>query len=546
MWRIVPERSPVSTIPAEEGVVQHFMRTAQLAPELPALEQGGGAVTYGDCWRAVVAVAARVGACGPRVGLCVGRSLEGPLGFLGVLASGRSAVPLSPSAPCARLLTIAGLAQLDTVLVDVSVDATRRDALRQAGLEVVELSLGDLLDGAPAAPPAGGGAAAEGAATEGSVSWGPRAEDEAYVLFTSGSTGVPKGVCIAHSALAAYTSHVVQRSELGPGARLSNNFDLTFDPSMFDVVACLTSGATLVVPAGREAMMPVSYAAERRLTHWYSVPSVVTVARQMRTLQPGALPDLVRSSFIGEPLTLETAKGWAEAAPFSVVENVYGPTELTVSCTEYVLPDELDSWPATSNGTVPIGAVYPGLEWCLVEDGVVCVEEGELCVRGPQRLTGYLDEADNVGRFLLVEDGRAVEPPAGRPGPHLWYRTGDRVRRDGGTLLHLGRLDRQVKVRGYRLELGEVEQAVRRVEGVVDVAAVTAHGRLGDYLAVFYSGAEQPAREMRARVAQLLPPYMVPERFEHRTDLPRNDRGKTDHKALRAELVPPVPTTVPA
>jgi non-ribosomal peptide synthetase component F len=331
------------------------------------------------------------------------------------------------------------------------------------------------------------------------------------------------------------------RSGLGPGCRLTHNFELTFDPSVFDVLAGLTSGATLVVPDAREAANPVEYVNRRAITHWYSVPSMISVARQMRLLPPDAMPRLVRSCFIGEPLTLDQARAWASAAPNSLIENVYGPTELTVSCTEYVLPTDPAAWPAPANGIVPIGVAYPYLDWCLVDGATVVSDDGELCMRGSQRLTSYLDPRDNVGRFFGIDDGAARDYDGSSPLVDAWwYRTGDRVRVENGVLVHIGRLDRQVKIRGFRIELGEVEQHVRGLAGLLDAAAVAVDARTGRMIVACYTGDELPPYELRARLSKTLPAYMIPERFVHLADLPRNDRGKTDYRRLE-RLVQPAP-----
>jgi acyl-CoA synthetase (AMP-forming)/AMP-acid ligase II len=184
---------------------------------------------------------------------------------------------------------------------------------------------------------------------------------------------------------------------------------------------------------------------------------------------------------------------------------------------------------------VPIGTPYPHLDWCLVDGLKVSPDDGELCMRGSQRLISYLDSRDDAGRFFVIDDGIARDYDGASPVPaECWYRTGDRVRVEDGRMIHIGRLDRQVKIRGFRIELGEVEQHVRAVPGVLDAAAVTVEGRLGGFIVAFYTGVEQPPYELRGHLSRTMPYYMVPERFVHLADLPRNDRGKTDYRKLEA------------
>jgi acyl-CoA synthetase (AMP-forming)/AMP-acid ligase II len=281
------------------------------------------------------------------------------------------------------------------------------------------------------------------------------------------------------------------------------------------------------------------------------VPSVISFARRMRALRPGAMPGLRFSLFAGEPLSLQQAAAWREAAPGSVLENFYGPTELTVTCAEFRLPADPAGWPRTANGTVPIGRVYPGMEHVVLDGEGHPAEEGELCVRGPQRFPGYLDPADNAGRFR--DDGFA-DPGGARTGrdgavpASFWYRTGDRVRVEGPDrlLVHLGRLDHQVKVFGYRVELGEIEAALREQPGVHDAvvlaleeprggtalhAACTGEGGEGSGGA----GDVDPGALLDA-LRLRLPAYMVPLTLRVLDALPLNGNGKTDRAALAALL----------
>lgn len=375
----------------------------------------------------------------------------------------------------------------------------------------------------------------------------------AYVLFTSGSTGAPKGVPISYRNVDAYLSHVCARYPVTLGDRVSQNFDLTFDLSVFDVFLAWSSGGTLVVPSEQERLVPARFASARNLTHWFSVPSAVTMSDRLGLLRPAALPALRWSLFCGEPLTLAQARAWKRAAPHSVVENLYGPTELTVSCTEYRLPDREADWPRTHNGTVPIGRLYPDMEGRLLtaEGSAVPVAEdaeGELMVRGPQRFGGYVDPADNGGRFrpdpvAAVRAGQdGAEGARAMAGPlpeQLWYHTGDLVRSTRHGLLHLGRNDSQVKIRGYRVELREVEHAAQSVDGVEEAVVVAPTSPAGDrYLALFYVGRRVEDAQLRQKLSDCLPAHMWPLRFVSLDAIPLNRNGKVDRRALEERLGP--------
>ncbi|MGW1818782.1 amino acid adenylation domain-containing protein [Streptomyces sp. NPDC002125] len=508
----------------DEGLYGRFAASVRQHPDAVALELDGARLTYTEldalaARLATALVTAADGRTPRRVGLLALRTLTAYAGYLAVQRLGATVVPLHPDFPLSRTAAVASAAALDCVLTEP----------RYADADLPVPVLAPDLTAPPAGPPA---ADAPVAAT------GP--EDICYILFTSGSTGTPKGVPIQQRSIAAYLDHVISRYGVGVGDRLSQTFDLTFDLSVFDLFAAWGAGATLVVPGGGDLSAPTRFVSRERITHWFSVPSVISLAQRLRGLGPGSMPTLRWSLFCGEPLTTAQATAWRAAAPGSVVENLYGPTELTLSCTQYRLPDDPDRQPP-AGGTVPIGELCPGLEQLVVDDEGRPADEGELCVRGVQRFPGYLDPADNRARFLryATGDARAVPVDApGQPDAALWYRTGDRVRHSEDGLVHLGRLDHQVKVRGYRLELGEVESELRAHPLVGDAIALTLSGPRGDTrLAAACTGEGVDPADVLAVLRARLPEYMVPSTLTVLTDLPLNTNGKVDRRALRDLLV---------
>ncbi|MEV5601808.1 amino acid adenylation domain-containing protein [Streptomyces sp. NPDC052299] len=498
--------------------------TAVRHPDAVALETPGEPpLTYAELTRAADVLAAGL-AAGPapvpaRIGLLGAKSARTYVAYLAVLKLGATVVPISSSAPAERIRAITGAAGLSLVLTDdVHGPAA---ALRDVP--------GVLTERIPEV-----GAPVDGAAIPAVRAERVRAEQVAYILFTSGSTGRPKGVPVTHANALSFVTHNIARYGTGPGDRMTQNFDFAFDVSVFDLFVAWGSGATLVAPAPQDLMHPVRWANAASLTHWTSVPSAVTTALGVGELVPGCMPSVRLSLFLGEQLTVEQAAAWHAATPGGAVENVYGPTELTVYVSAYRLPERVEDWPATANRTVPIGHVYPHLESVVVADGHD-TDEGELCVRGPQRFGGYLAPEDNTGRFLASAEGGAFLPVTGRaPIPSDWYRTGDLVRRGpDGTLTHLGRLDSQVKIRGHRVELAEIEGGLRLLPGVADAVVLAVPGQIGSLdLVAFYTGEETPSRTLRGHLAALLPSYMIPRRFEYRAALPLNGNGKTDRRAL--------------
>jgi amino acid adenylation domain-containing protein len=365
-------------------------------------------------------------------------------------------------------------------------------------------------------------------------------DDVAYIIFTSGSTGVPKGVPIRHRNVSPFLAHIVARYEIGPGSRLSQNADLTFDASVYDLCAAWGSGGTLVVPTRSQLLAPVRFVNTHRLTHWFSVPSVVSFAARLGTLAPDSMPTLRWSVFCGEPLTLTQARAWRAAASASTIENIYGPTEVTVACTEYRLPPDPADWPRPANGTVPIGSCYPQTEYLLIGEDGRPAADGELCIRGPQRFSGYLDPANDVDRFVSFDADSGAARPFDEGTPlteQHWYRTGDRVTMADGQFVHLGRVDHQVKIRGYRIELGEIEAVLREQTGVRDAVVVPTPGADGENdLQAAVSGTRCDVEDINAALRVRLPKYMIPRGITAFEELPLNVNGKIDRIALAATL----------
>ncbi|ONI91144.1 D-alanine--poly(phosphoribitol) ligase [Saccharothrix sp. ALI-22-I] len=499
---------------------QWFADTVRHHPDATALELADRALTYRELDRCAAALAARIRAAHgdrlDRVALLANRSLVAFAGYLAVQRLGAAVVPLNVDHPVRRNRLIADTSPFDVLLADPSGGPQLDTGLGDTPATVLRLTDDEVFDASPAdLPPSPAGP-----------------DDVAYVLFTSGSTGRPKGVPIRHRNVDPYLARNIARFAVGPGCRMSHTFDLTFDPSVFDLFVTWGAGATLVCPDRTELLNPVTYLVERGITHWFSVPSVVTVGGQLGTLPTGLATSVRHSVFIGEQLTLKTAAAWREVAPGTVIDNVYGPTELTIACTEYRLPADPAAWPATSNDTVPIGPVYEFLDHVVVDEAGRPAPDGELCVRGSQRFDGYVDPADDTGRFLRADGDRYV-PVQGPVEPGDYYRTGDRVRTEHGELVHLGRMDHQVKVRGYRMELGEIETALRRHPGIDDAVVLAVRVDEDLRLIACHTGTPTPSRELVRWLRSRLPVHMVPRHWHHVPKMPLNANGKTDRTALR-------------
>jgi amino acid adenylation domain-containing protein len=508
------------TAPAPRGPLTRFLRGLDRSPDGIAIRVGADTLTYTQAYERAGHWAATLGALRPTaVGVLAGKGPTAYVAVLAALRAGAAVVPMRPDFPAghnARMLAASGA----TVLVVDRTGAETLAALAKAdGCPVEAVSVfapdGGVDDASPFR--------AVGAAPRGDVPQLPlvRPEDPAFMLFTSGSTGRPKGVVLTHANLAHYFDLLDARYDFGPRDVFSQAFDLNFDCALFDLFGAWGAGGTaLAVPAMAYRDLP-EFLRANGVSVWFSTPSAIDLVRRTGGLRAGALPGLRWSLFAGEALRCRDAADWHAAAPDSTLENLYGPTELTVTIAAYRWAGEATQRVAV-NGIVPIGEVHDGHRHLLLgADDEPVDAEGELCVAGPQLARGYLDPADEHGRFLDRDGMR-------------WYRTGDRVRRlDGTALAYLGRLDSQVQVQGWRVELAEVEHALREA-GLPDAVAVGADGPGGTVVVAFYTGAPVRTAELVARLRRLLPDGFVPRRFQHLPAMPLNANRKTDRRALAA------------
>jgi amino acid adenylation domain-containing protein len=492
-------------------LIDWFDRAAACHPQTVALVADGCQMTYEELDASASRAAAQITEMSlpaARVGVVASRTVDTYVAYLAVLRSERTVVPLNPAFPASRTRQMLVQAKVNVVLGEHE--------------EIGHLAL----PWSPARPLPG---------TASAIQLHPAAchqpggdvDAPAYVLFTSGTTGTPKGIPISHANVCTYLEQSAAVRRINPGDRASQCFDLTFDPSVSDMFTTWSAGATLVVPTKHQLRNPVAFVTEFNIAHWSSVPSMISLARRMRQLSPSAMPGLRTSCFAGEALTLPQARTWQYAAPNSRIWNAYGPTEVTITCSAYQLPADVKDWPATRNGTVPIGTPYPKVRWRIEVPADASMRTGELWLAGPQRFDGYLDPTDNSDRFT-PGDGAAN----GQPAPDAFYRTGDNVAETPDGLVHLGRTDQQVQVNGYRVELSEVEGALRRHPAVDDVVAFLTNGEL----VAVHTGSATDAGAVLDTVATQLPPYMVPSRLQHEPSLPLNGNGKIDRNRVVACL----------
>lgn len=497
-----------------------FHDSVRAHPNRLALSAGGTELTYAELDRAAASI---VFPGKPlRAGLLGQTEAATYVAYLAALRAGVTVVPLNAKNPLSRNADIVLRGELDLLL---HTESERGDAEALHRATGVPLLLVTGNDRTPAvAPPAE-----------------PPPDAFAYIVFTSGSTGVPKGVPIRHRHFESWLPHVLNHFAIGPEARVAQTSDLSWDLSVWNMFLAWGSGGAVVVPSGTDLLMPPRFIADHAITHWHSTPSSITVARLLGDLAPDSMPSLRWSMFCGEPLTHDHVQAWTLAAPASRVANVYGQTEVTVS--SWVHEVDLAATAVNPSAAVPIGKPHNGVEWAIVADGCAA-EEGELLVRGPQRFDGYLAPEHNRGRFVRWEAG-VLEECTGEIALEHWYRTGDRVSVGAGGHTYLGRLDDQVKIRGHRVELGDVEAVLRSHPLVDNAVVVAAKTEIGGYdLAGFHQGGSAGEDELKEFLADRLPAHMVPRLLLRCDSFPLSLNGKVDRQRLTEMAVAHLATGV--
>ncbi|HLI11475.1 MAG TPA: amino acid adenylation domain-containing protein [Alphaproteobacteria bacterium] len=507
-------------------------RNSRAAPQRLALVAGGTALTYGE----LAALARRIAAWLPRgargrvgrVGILASRSLEACAGALGTSWAGGTYVPLGHKLPEERLATVLALAELDAVITDGPGARLLSERVLAACPRQILVPDEALM---PARRSDGGAPLSFAALAEPADEMAPvevAAADIAYIEFTSGTTGVPKGVMVPAGAVRHYLDVIRERYRIRPEDRVAETAELSFDISVSNMFMTWEAGASLHVVPATQALAPAKFIQQHRLTVWYSVPSIIAILKQMRLLPPGAFPSLRYSLFLGEPLPVSAARAWQAAAPDSVVDNLYGPTEATVACLAQRVTDA--PLVTAERDIVAIGTPFPGMSAAILDGQQRFLppgQVGEIALAGPQLAAGYLGVAElTAARFPVI-------------GGRRWYLTGDLGRQDvAGIFHHLGRIDNQVKVLGNRVELEEVEahlQAVSRTELAAAVAWPVSHGS-ADGIVAFVAGAALEPAQIREALKKRLPPYMVPSAVHAIATMPMTASGKVDRKFLRARL----------
>ncbi len=512
-----------------------LLRQAERAPDRVAIVDGERRVRYGELarWSERLASLLRGAGCdkGDRVGLLLPKSAAAIGAMHAVLRAGGIYVPLDPQSPAARLRRIVESSEPRLVLADGTswARAAELDALCGG------LRLG-LLDRSPEAPgprplfDAGDLDSATSVVGAPSVS----DSDPAHILFTSGSTGTPKGVVITHGSVRAFVEWANGYFGAGPEDRNSAHSPLFFDLSTYDIYGTLHAGAELHLVPPHLNLLPHKLAAfirDHELTQWFSVPSILSYLARFDAVAPGDFPRLRRLLWCGEVFPTPSLRYWMSRLPHVQFTNLYGPTEATIASSFYTV----ERAPEDDREPVPIGWPCGGEELLVLDEALQSVPPGgtgEIYIAGAGLSPGYWNDPETTARAFL--------PDPRNPGSRI-YRTGDLGRVDErGRLVYLGRADSQIKSRGYRIELGEIESALNSLGLLSEcaVVAVPTDDFEGQIVCCAYASERESLtpQQLRGRLTELLPSYMIPARWKRWAELPKTANGKTDRKRLREDF----------
>ncbi|MFT3818028.1 MAG: amino acid adenylation domain-containing protein [Rubrivivax sp.] len=514
------------------ATLQHnFAASARRRPAATAVvEPGLGAIRY-DALDALSdrmrdwLVAAGVGR-GDRVGLFMHKSVDTLAALLGALKAGAAYVPVDSGAPAARGAYILHNCEVKALVAEAELLPRLQAELSALGAAPQVLAV------TPGAAPGAGLAAALDAAgpLPPSQTVASDADDLAYILYTSGSTGRPKGVMLTQRNALSFVDWCSEVFEPRDDDRFSSHAPFHFDLSILDLHVCFKHAATLVLVGediGKDAPRLAKLIADERISIWYSAPSILALLAQFGDLARHDYPALRQVLFAGEVFAVKHLRALGRQLPAPRYFNLYGPTETNV-CTWYEVPMPV---PEERTKPYPIGHVCSHLQArVLDEDGAEVVRggEGELCIAGPGVMQGYWSLPEQTARGFWID-------AAGQ----RWYRTGDIVTEaDDGCYTYLGRRDRMVKRRGYRVELGEIEAALYKHPRVKEAAVVAlpdadAGVVIVAHLAV-HDGKPPGLIEMKRHCSENMPLYMIPDRFVWQPGLPKTSTDKIDYQGLKA------------
>ncbi len=521
-------------------LLQHLLiNSAHQFPDRPAVVYNGESISYRELNQVTNKLAKVLLENGikrgDRVGICMDKSIPSIISIYGVLKAGAIYVPLDPKAPAPRISYIIQDCGIECLITSTRKSNTIKKIVEaQVPLKLLVNTDSKYFE-------------LKGFSNIKKIQWEMVANTEeiqvgeksgietdlAYILYTSGSTGVPKGVMISHLNAFTFLHWVQETFNFSENDRLSNHAPIHFDLSILDIFGAAYSGAAVVLVPDMLSTFPIKLAdwiEESGISVWYSVPSILTMMLLHGELENHKYKKLRTLIFAGEVFPTKYLRKLMDLIPSAKYYNLYGPTETNV-ITYYEVP----KIPPQQTQSIPIGKVCSNMEvFALMEDGKIVGipgEEGELYARGSCVARGYWGDIEKTNNSFVIN-------PIQKDFKEIAYRTGDLVTLDEkGNYIFKGRIDTMIKSRGYRIELGEIESILYSCPDIKEAAVIAVPddiiGNRIQACVVMHDEKKMNAKELRTFCAKKLSQYMIPEVFEFRDVLPKTSTGKVDKVALK-------------
>ena len=494
------------------NVLEYLEHAAKRSPSKTAVQDPDKSCTYAELLQSAQAVGSAV--CGlvpPRSPVIVftEKSVDALTAFMGIVYAGCFYVMVNPEHPASRIAQILSVTDARLVLTDEA----HMGKLKESGYTRAVHSIESLLS-TPIRP----GRLAQ-------IRAGSADTDPLYCNFTSGSTGVPKGVLVSHRSVIDFISYFTELFHITGEDVIGNQAPFDFDVSVKDIYSCFSTGAKLVIIPKKMFSIPVQlldYLCEHKVTTLIWAVSALCMITTLKGFTYRVPQTVNKVLFSGEAMPIRHLNQWRKYLPDALYVNLYGPTEITCNCTYYVVEREF-----AKDESLPIGRPFPNERVFLLDetDNLITAPEqtGEVCVAGTALALGYYNAPQQTAKAF-------VQNPLNRTYPETIYRTGDLAYYNtDGDLVFAGRKDFQIKHMGHRIELEEIERSMGSCQGVVRACCVFDTKR--NRIVAFYVG-ETEKDALYAELAAKLPVYMIPSVFHKMESLPVTPNGKLDRKLL--------------
>lgn len=499
------------------NIIEYFNSTVDAYPKKIAVKDLKGALSFAELRTRGHLLGSKIeevhGGSNTPIAIYLPKSNEAITAIIGILFSGNIYAPLDVNNPIDRINAILGQLQPACIITNSEI-AHKLEGLEHqiTIINLDELDLSSSID-----PPTGYLNCID--------------SDPAYIIHTSGSTGVPKGVVISHRSIFDYIHWAIETFGINQQEIIGNQAPLVFDNSTLDIHLMVFTGATLCLIPEQLFVFPIKlleYINEHKVNFVFWVPSVLINVAKMKLLESVKLPSLRKVLFAGEVMPMKPLNYWINNSDDKVLfANLYGPTEITVDCTFYVVDKKF-----ADDDVLPIGKACRNSDVLILNaQNRLCEanEEGELCVRGSSLALGYWKNPEKTSSVF-------VQNPLNSSYPEKIYRTGDVVyKNEIGDIIFVGRIDNQIKHLGYRIELGEIEHAISSSFESIIACVLYDHADKKIIL-VYESEDEIPVTEFRKQLIKGLSKYMIPSQYFRLEKMPLNASGKIDRKTLSLRL----------